>query len=538
MLQRKRTRSLRRNRRQVSLHAILLAGVIPGTLHADHPNTIALELLPPLPVQIGSLQADTVSDRRINGVTKNPFCQPLHPAITLVSGQNVAEATLDGPRSGMRLVPLSLPQQNVEVILPTAAHEQPGEQGQVGAPSAKGNSEASSVNVADSRRLVPSEERIETPGSISFSFSDGGPDQSHHGEASFIMSDIGIDLTDVDSASMTGLPQPVDLDDVDRPAKVPASHLLQPGNVTELKELDAHSSVPGVIRDNELATAFDPSTEELPPDASPSRRLTGASKSGERPVDHESTVAGDERPLDSVENVHAGFDVPPVVVGANVKLDLTAELVAPARGVVLDAREPVKQIEMGQDQGSPQHQKADVSHSDTPATIEYSEPVVGTASPIGGVFDTEAVGDATVRVAPARVQAVRSERPIQSFAIDNDAICQVIAISGHELRVVGQHQGDAKLAVWLESEGKVQPHIYAVKVTADVGHQQSGLQSTADRLTKVIATSFPTSQVQVVVHQEKLVLQGMAVNNEQARNVLRLVRQACLVPVIDQLRAP
>lgn len=537
MLQRKRTRSLRRNRRQVSLHAILLAGLIPGTLQADHPNTIALQLLPPLPVQIGSLQADSVSQVRVNGVVKNPFCQPLHPAITLVSGQDVAGATLDGPSSEMRLVPLSLPEQNVEVALPVAANEQPGEQGQVGTQSEKGHSEASGLNVADSRRSVSGEELMETPGSISFSFSDDGPDQNHSEEASFIMSDVGIDPAGEDSGSLTGLPQPVNLDDVDGPASVPPSHLLQPGNVTELKELDAHSSVPGIIRDNELATAFDPSTEQFPPASPLSQRLTGPRKSSERPVDDDSTVARDDRPLDSVENVHAGFEVPPVVVGANVKLDLTAELVAPARGVVLDAREPDRQIEMWQDQGSSEHQKTAVSHSDTPATIGYSEPVVGTASPIGGVFDTELVGNATVRVAPARVQSVRSERPIQSFAIDNDAICQVIAISGHELRVVGQHQGDAKLAVWLESEGKVQAHIYAVKVTADVGHQQSGLQSTADRLTKVIATSFPTSQVEVVVRQEKLVLQGLAVDNEQARAVLRLVRQACLVPVIDQLRA-
>lgn len=145
----------------------------------------------------------------------------------------------------------------------------------------------------------------------------------------------------------------------------------------------------------------------------------------------------------------------------------------------------------------------------------------------------QTAGDVTV--ATAEVGSISLEKPVHCFAVENSSVCQIMATSATELRIIGQQAGKTRLAVWHGPRESTQPLLYTVRVTAGAKQNQQSLLVAANKLNLILLKTFPGVDVRVTAGEDNLTVHGSAKGDEQARRILRLVRQACLVPVVDEI---
>ncbi|QDS91328.1 hypothetical protein FF011L_00570 [Roseimaritima multifibrata] len=134
----------------------------------------------------------------------------------------------------------------------------------------------------------------------------------------------------------------------------------------------------------------------------------------------------------------------------------------------------------------------------------------------------------------ADVKPLTLDGSLKHFRIENPSICQVLSVGSSELRIIGQMQGQTRLMVWLESTPANQPLRYQVNVQ-HLETEADKLVQTATQLNRVLAANFAASDVEVSVSSARLVVTGQVADDAQARQILQLIRKACLVPVVDQL---
>ena len=151
------------------------------------------------------------------------------------------------------------------------------------------------------------------------------------------------------------------------------------------------------------------------------------------------------------------------------------------------------------------------------------------------VFDQATAVIDDIDVAKAHMRPLQLQQTVRRFLVEDDTICRVVAVGPHELRIIGQQAGSSRLAIWTGSDETAEPRFYNIRVEHRPQSQLQNLQRTADELTKSLLATFPNSRVRVVAANQQLVIQGVAVDDDQARSILQLVRQTCLVPVVDQL---
>jgi Flp pilus assembly secretin CpaC len=140
-----------------------------------------------------------------------------------------------------------------------------------------------------------------------------------------------------------------------------------------------------------------------------------------------------------------------------------------------------------------------------------------------------------VSVPTAGIAALPFSQKVTCFAVEDSSICQIVATRVDELRVLGQQEGQTRIAVWLGPRESTTPQIFQIEVTASETVDETTLALAANKLNHSLTQTFPDVQVRVIAGDGKLTVHGTAQGDETARRILRLVRQACLVPVIDKI---
>jgi hypothetical protein len=119
--------------------------------------------------------------------------------------------------------------------------------------------------------------------------------------------------------------------------------------------------------------------------------------------------------------------------------------------------------------------------------------------------------------------------------VDDPRICDVVQFGRQELAVVGKQPGST--LVHLESEGQeeaTRPVTFLVRVGPDPKEQQDNQDEYA-RLNKLLGELFPQSQVEVAPQEDRLIVTGRAKDRQEAIEILTLVREMRLIPVINRL---
>jgi hypothetical protein len=137
----------------------------------------------------------------------------------------------------------------------------------------------------------------------------------------------------------------------------------------------------------------------------------------------------------------------------------------------------------------------------------------------------------------AKVRSLTVGGNIDRFEVEDEGICQVLRSRANELKLIGIQNGTTRLIVHATTAGssQVQARGFEIRVSEAGTQTASPLADHCARLNHSLAQAFPRCQVTLSVDRNRLIVAGNCDSNETAREILRMVRKACLVPVQDQL---
>jgi hypothetical protein len=165
------------------------------------------------------------------------------------------------------------------------------------------------------------------------------------------------------------------------------------------------------------------------------------------------------------------------------------------------------------------------------------EPVAVDASSVS-TQDTVFQSDApvTIELKSTEVRSLKLDGNISKVQIGESTICAVIAAGPSQIQLIGARDGVTRLAVWTAQKGgQEQKTIYEVCVGATSRSTATEGVAIANTLTKSARAAFPTSSIQVRHEQGEMIVEGVCADNDSAKQVLRMIRSACKLPVVDKL---
>jgi hypothetical protein len=142
----------------------------------------------------------------------------------------------------------------------------------------------------------------------------------------------------------------------------------------------------------------------------------------------------------------------------------------------------------------------------------------------------------TLDMKRTEVRALKIDGEIRKVQVGDSSICAALAAGPSQLQLIGARDGVTRLAVWTaSSDGKEQKSVYQVRVGETVTDNPNDPVRMSNTLTRTAKSAFPESNITVRPEQGKLIVEGTCSDQESAKQVLRMIRSACLLPVIDKL---
>jgi Flp pilus assembly secretin CpaC len=141
----------------------------------------------------------------------------------------------------------------------------------------------------------------------------------------------------------------------------------------------------------------------------------------------------------------------------------------------------------------------------------------------------------TIEIDEAETHSLTPAKKVRRVQLEDREICDAVLVSPHNLLLIGRQPGTTRLALWCGDESA--PRLREIKV---IGKREAplgvSLTAVARRLTETIASTYPHSRVRVVPDGDGLTVIGRTRDDRTAREILRLVRNACLKKVNDRLQ--
>ncbi len=142
--------------------------------------------------------------------------------------------------------------------------------------------------------------------------------------------------------------------------------------------------------------------------------------------------------------------------------------------------------------------------------------------------------NAHLNVEAGQTRDVNPNKSVRRVELQNREVCDAVLVGPHKLLLIGRMVGETRMAVWCDDEER--PTLYQLTVaTTQPTATGSSLDAVALRLTDTITTTYPQCRVRVVAKGDSLAVTGRAHNQQAAREIMRLVRSACLKTVHDEL---
>lgn len=136
----------------------------------------------------------------------------------------------------------------------------------------------------------------------------------------------------------------------------------------------------------------------------------------------------------------------------------------------------------------------------------------------------------------AEVRSLKLDRVIRQVQIGDSSICAAIAAGPSQLQLIGTSDGITRLAVWTTSaDGKENKDVYEIRVGSPSQSDANDPNKIAAALTRSATAAFPASAVQIRADNNRMIVDGTCPTEESAKQLLRMIRSACLLPVIDNL---
>ena len=131
---------------------------------------------------------------------------------------------------------------------------------------------------------------------------------------------------------------------------------------------------------------------------------------------------------------------------------------------------------------------------------------------------------------------LRVSSPVLQCSAEHSSICRVFKTGEKTLSIVGMTNGKTRVAIVTAPEGgKQQVEIREVHVGAEDAKKVS-LKQIAQEVAKTVTKLYPDCDVDFIAEGDRLVVEGFAGSEKEARKVLSLVRKTTLSPVVDRLQ--
>jgi Flp pilus assembly secretin CpaC len=136
-------------------------------------------------------------------------------------------------------------------------------------------------------------------------------------------------------------------------------------------------------------------------------------------------------------------------------------------------------------------------------------------------------------------QVLEISYPVARIEVDDETICKVLATESTNLLLLGIGKGTTSLTVWPQPGSlDLPPQQYRVSVrdawSVDAADMRN--RNLLDEAQASLSELFPDSALSLRSHSNgSLSVFGKAQSNDQAKQIIQLVRKMFLVPVIDRI---
>ncbi len=136
----------------------------------------------------------------------------------------------------------------------------------------------------------------------------------------------------------------------------------------------------------------------------------------------------------------------------------------------------------------------------------------------------------------AQVRSLAIDADLHRFHVDDTATCQVIRSGPNRLKLIGTGPGVARLSVWADSDsGNLDAMVFEVHVQDSRNASGNDITDMARQLNESVRQVYPQTTAQVRPRRDRLIVRGECGDRQTATDIVRMVRQSCLVPVDDEL---
>jgi hypothetical protein len=143
-----------------------------------------------------------------------------------------------------------------------------------------------------------------------------------------------------------------------------------------------------------------------------------------------------------------------------------------------------------------------------------------------------------LQLSRAQVRSMTIGGRLRRVSIANTDICQAFASGSNQIKLIGTGVGRTELTIWADVNSGEPTRVQSFEI--DVS---DGVDATGDRvaehtvlLNDSIAKAFPGASVVVSKRGRGLVVTGQCDSEATAKQIVRMVRKSCLVPVQDNVK--
>jgi hypothetical protein len=174
-------------------------------------------------------------------------------------------------------------------------------------------------------------------------------------------------------------------------------------------------------------------------------------------------------------------------------------------------------------------------HAAVAASNVASEQPTQSEAMVAKTVDETILGSFNLK--PTEVRAIKIDSPVTHVQSDNMAVCAVLKAASGQVQLIATGVGTTRLSVQsIGPDGIEKLDRYEVAVGEARPSNVDSPDSIAMTLTQTVQSAFPGSNVLVSAEAGRLVVTGSSPDEDSARRMLRMIRSACAIPVIDRVK--
>ncbi len=138
----------------------------------------------------------------------------------------------------------------------------------------------------------------------------------------------------------------------------------------------------------------------------------------------------------------------------------------------------------------------------------------------------------------AQVRSLTLGGQVRGVQVADESICQAVAAGPNQLKLIGTGNGVTRLVVWADvdaSDESARMRAFEIHVKDAVDATGEQIGNKAELLSQSIRKAFPLCSVRVQSNRDHLVVSGRCDSEASAKQIIRMVRKTCLIPVQDNL---